>query len=89
MIHLQMKCSSVIKVSYDLFYSQRKGRVLNAPFVYTDEDAPRARGYRYCNRSYFHNNYLTVSLSLSWRGVFQLEGSCQYFLILSGQLFGN
>lgn len=70
---------------HDLFYSQRKGRALNAPFVYMDEDSPRAHG----NRSPFHNNYMPVSLSLSRRGVFQLGGSYQGFLLLSGQFFGN
>lgn len=45
MISMQIQCSSVVKVRHDLFYSQRKGRVLNAPLVDVDENAPRACGY--------------------------------------------
>lgn len=44
MIYLQMKGSSVVKVRHDLFYRQRKFRVLNAPCVDMDENAPVAIG---------------------------------------------
>ena len=77
-----------VKVRHDLFYSQRKDRALNAPFIFVDENAPRVCGYTNCNRSHF-NSYLPVSLSPSRGGVFQLEDSCQYFLILSRQFFEN
>lgn len=43
-IYLQKKCSSVVTVGPDLFYSQGKSRVLKACFD-VDEDAPRACGY--------------------------------------------
>lgn len=38
MIYLHRKCSSVVKVRHDLFYSQRKGRVLKAAFVDDNEN---------------------------------------------------
>ena len=66
--------------SPDFFYSQRKERVLNTPFVYIDETAPRTGGVCHCNGSHF-NNYLPVSLAPLRGGGFQLEGSFQYFLI--------
>lgn len=47
MIYLHMKCSSVVKVRHDLFYSQRKGGVLKAAFVDVNENTPRACGYTY------------------------------------------
>lgn len=47
MIYLHMKCSSVVKVKHDLFYSQRKGRVLKAAFADVNENTPRACGYTY------------------------------------------
>lgn len=45
MIYMQIQCSSVVKVRHDLFYSQRKGRVLYAPLVNVDENSSRTYGY--------------------------------------------